>query len=126
VGQQVSALHRRVSAVERAVEDARRRRLRIAAEILADELGISAEGLLREFERCDPPPSRVAELRAGGASEREIIERLAAAIGADADQEWQRWERVRRRGEALGLWSASPQSPTAAAAFPRNSEPSRM
>jgi hypothetical protein len=122
----VSALHRRVAAVERAVRDARHRRLHAIVAAVADKCGIPVEGLIREFERAGPTPYRISELLARGVPEREIVEHLATESGGDVDQERRRWERLCRRWGAPDLLSASPQSPTAAAALPRNSEPSRM
>ena len=91
-------LARRVSALEAVAEDARVRRFRDMARVVAEEVGVSAEDLIREHERGGP--TGIEELLARGATERQIIEHLAATSGDDVEELWQRYERISRR---LGL-----------------------
>jgi len=75
----VGSLARRLTALEEIAEAARLRPYRL----LAAELGMPVEELMNEAEQFE---RLVDRLRAAGKTERQIIEAVAAAAGADPDK----------------------------------------
>ena len=109
----MSALQRRVAALEQAAEE---RALRAEAERGAAEFGLDAEELLRESRQLK---ARLWLIYPNGATLRQLCEVLAAEMGLDAAEllETVRQDLLRR--------SETAQSPTAVAALPRKSRRTR-